>query len=138
MKYLPWAVLLIALILGYGWHQKRIGVLEGQIASLEVTKARVDTVYTRDTLTLTKFRRVTDSVLITDTVIRVDSVKVLIAVEREACDRIRTTCEQRVAVRDSLIKALKKKQGSGWLGCAAGATVNTKGFGPGATCGFRF
>jgi hypothetical protein len=69
----------------------------------------VDTVYTRDTLTLTKVRRVTDSVLITDTVIRVDSVKVLIAVEREKCDRVIETCEQRAAVRDSLIKALKKK-----------------------------
>jgi hypothetical protein len=109
VKYLPWGLLVIGLVLGYGWHRERVGELNGKIAHLQEQKARVDTLYRRDTLTLTRVRRITDSVLVLDTVIRVDSVKVLVEAERNACNAVIATCEQRVAYRDSIIAALKKK-----------------------------
>jgi hypothetical protein len=109
VKYLPWGALLLALLLGYGYHREQIGKREARIVVLMMQKARVDTVYARDTVTLTRVRRLTDSVLITDTVIRVDSVKVLVAAERQACDAVISTCETRVAVRDSIITVLKKR-----------------------------
>lgn len=31
MKYLPWAILLIAIVVGYGFHQKQVGILQGEI-----------------------------------------------------------------------------------------------------------
>jgi hypothetical protein len=109
MKVLPWLLTALVLVLGYGWHRERVGELNGKIAHLQEQKARVDTVYRRDTLTLTRVRRITDSVLVLDTVIRVDSVKVLVAAERQACDAVIRTCEQRVAYRDSIIEGLRKK-----------------------------
>ena len=109
MKYLPWVVLLIAAVFGYGYHREQVGKREARIAVLVAEKARIDTVYRQDTLTLTRVRRITDSVLVLDTVIRVDSVKVLVAAERQACDAVIQTCEQRVAIRDSMITVLKKK-----------------------------
>lgn len=109
MKYLPWLAVAALLLFGYGWHERRVGELNGKIASLVRETKRVDTLYKRDTLTLTRVRRITDSVLVLDTVIRVDSVKVLIRAERNACDAVVKTCEQRVAIRDSTIKALKSK-----------------------------
>jgi hypothetical protein len=109
MRIIPWGLLVIALVLGYGWHRERVGELNGRIAHWQEQAGRVDTLYRRDTLTLTRVRRITDSVLVIDTVIRVDSVKVLIAAERQACDAVIQTCEERVAVRDSIIAVLKKK-----------------------------
>ena len=109
MKYLPWVVLLLAVVFGYGYHREQVGKREARIAVLVAEKQRIDTVYKQDTLTLTRVRRITDSVLVLDTVIRVDSVKVLVAAERQACDAVINTCEQRVAVRDSMIRILQKK-----------------------------
>lgn len=126
MKYVPW-LLLVALAFGYGWQQRRVGELNGRIAHLTRESQRVDTLYRRDTLTLTKVRRITDSVLVVDTVIRVDSVKVLIAAERQACDRVIQTCEERVAIRDSTIKSLKGKSHA-----AAKVLWFLAGFGAGA------
>ena len=137
MKIIPWVVLLIAVVFGYGYHREQVGKREARIAVLVAEKARIDTVYKQDTLTLTRVRRITDSVLVLDTVIRVDSVKVLVAAERAACDAVIQTCEQRVAIRDSIITILKKSQPSRF-GCTAGAAVNHKGVGPGASCGVRF
>lgn len=106
MKYLPW--LLVGMLLGYGWfaeerHAKRIVELEAQAA-------QVDTVYLTDTLWLTKVRYETDTILATktDTVMHIDTVRILIAGERKACDAVIQTCEQRVAARDRVNKELKK------------------------------
>lgn len=108
MKYLPWALLVIAL---FSWHRSAVfmGRAQERIAQLESRKAQVDTVYRTDTLTLTKVRRHTDSLLITDTLIHVDTVRLLVAAERNACNAVIETCERRVAIRDSLIVELKKK-----------------------------
>lgn len=100
VKYLPWLLvvgLLGTLVFGHRHYAERI-------AQLEHRKAQVDTVYRDRTLTLTKVRRITDSVIQHDTVVRA-----IIATERQACDAVIQTCEQRVAVRDSLIVELKKK-----------------------------
>jgi hypothetical protein len=108
----PWlivGVLAIALVLGFGNYMHRMGELDGRIAHLTAESKRVDTVYRRDTLTLTKVRRRTDSILVTDTLWRSDTVRVLIAAERNACNAAIRTCEQRIAIADSTIKALRKK-----------------------------
>jgi hypothetical protein len=77
-------------------------------AVLEARKHIVDTAYVSDTVTLTRTRTRTDSVLVTrtDTLMRVDSVRVLVEAERQACDAVIATCELRVAVRDSQIAVL--------------------------------
>jgi acetyl-CoA carboxylase carboxyltransferase component len=109
VKYLPWVLLLAAVVFGYGYHREQVGKREARIAVLMAQKARVDTVYRRDTLTLTRVRRLTDSVLVMDTLVYRDTVKLYIAAERQACDAVIQTCETRVAIRDSIITVLKKK-----------------------------
>ena len=109
MKYLPWGVLAIALLLGYGYHRQQVGELNGRIASLEHLKTTTDTVYKTLTKTRVLVKLRTDSLLRTDTLFHVDTVRVLVERERQACDQVISTCEQRVAVRDSIIKVLKKK-----------------------------
>jgi hypothetical protein len=95
MKYLSWVLVAICLLaLGYGLYDR--GKLEGKLASLNASKQRVDSVYVRDTLTLTRVRRM-------------DSVKVLIAAERNACNAVIETCEQRVAIRDTIITNLRSR-----------------------------
>ena len=108
MKYLPWALVLLGVFL-YGRERAASGRLAERVAQLEQRKAQVDTVYRRDTLTLKRVRTVVDRVLQVDTLWRSDTVRVLIAAERKACDAVIQTCEQRVAVRDSIIRQLKKK-----------------------------
>jgi hypothetical protein len=107
MKYLPW--ILIGLMVTFLFFHRTQDL--ARIAELEAQAAIVDTVYVRDTLTLTKVRYKTDSILITqtDTVVHRDTVIRWLAAERKACDDVIGTCERRVAVRDSLIKELKKK-----------------------------
>jgi hypothetical protein len=112
MKKTPWllvGVLSIALVLGFGNYMHRMGELNGKIAHLTAESKRVDTVY--KTLTKTKLlvRVRTDSLLRTDTLFRDTTVRRIILGERAACDAVIETCEQRVALRDSTIKALRKK-----------------------------
>ena len=109
MKYLPWGVLLIAAMLGYGYHRQQVGELNGRIAHLTAESRRVDTVYRTLTKTKAIVRFRVDSLLRTDTLFRDTTVRRLILGERNACDRVIETCEQRVAIRDSTIKALRKK-----------------------------
>lgn len=108
MKWLPWVVAL-CLLLAWGHERQESGKRSERIAQLEHRKAQVDTVYTTLTKTRSIVRVKTDSILRTDTLWRSDTVRVLIAAERKACDAVIQTCEQRVAVRDSIIKQLKKK-----------------------------
>jgi hypothetical protein len=77
-------------------------------AALEARKHIVDTTYVSDTVTLTRTRTRTDSVLVqrTDTLLHVDTVAVIVEAERAACDAVIATCEVRVAVRDSQIAVL--------------------------------
>lgn len=98
---------------GYGCEQRRHGelrekirVAEQRAEFLESLSRRVDTVYAvrRDTLRIT--RRTTDSILLVDTILSVDTVRQIILTERQACDVLVETCEQRVAVRDSRIANL--------------------------------
>jgi hypothetical protein len=105
VKYLPWVILGLALFGGWSWHERKVGELNGKIAHLVSESKRVDTVYRRDTLTLTRVRRLTDSILVHQT----DTVRLIVERERQACDRVIETCEQRVAIRDSTIRALRKK-----------------------------
>jgi hypothetical protein len=86
----------------------RLRDLMARNAVLEARKHIVDTAYAADTVTLTRTRTRTDSVLVTrtDTLMRVDSVRVLVEAERVACDAVIATCEVRVAVRDSQIAVL--------------------------------
>lgn len=109
MKYLPWVLIAVVLFFGWSWHERKVGELNGRIAHLVQEKARVDTLYKTNVKTLTRVRKVTDSVLAVDTLWRTDTVRAIVTTERQACDRVVLTCEQRVAVRDSIIKALKRK-----------------------------
>lgn len=132
-KYKQWGVygvVVIGALWLYGLHMKRVGELNGQIAHLTRETHRVDTVYVAQTKTLVKVRRVTDSILTTDTLFRVDTVRQLIRAERIACDAVVQTCEQRVALRDSTIRALKS-QSHTWskvlwflAGAGAGAVIS--------------
>jgi hypothetical protein len=100
-------IVLLLLVVGYGvWERAD---LAEKLVVLERQKQAVDTLYLTDTLTLTKVRRITDSVLSVDTVIHTDTVRLMIAAEREACGEVIQTCEERVAIRDEMIRVLKKK-----------------------------
>lgn len=111
MKYFPWAAWVI-LIIGFwlwGQERQRSGQYKERIAQLESRKAHVDTFYKTVYKTLEKTRRVTDSLIVTDTLTFTDTVTQVIYAERRACNAVIETCEQRVAVRDSIITVLKKK-----------------------------
>lgn len=118
MKKLPTTLLLVAAavggILAYGARQRSVGELRATIAlreaaidSLSKRAARVDSVYVvrRDTLRIVRTR--TDSILdtlrLTDTLVRIETVVQIVERERLACDAVVASCEQRVAVRDSLL-----------------------------------
>jgi hypothetical protein len=144
VRAIPWLVLIaVAYAAGCHYNQDRtlksaINVLADRVDSLKGVAAQVDTVYTTDTLNLTKVRLVTDSLLVTETVIKTEVVTVLLEKERQACDAVIATCEQRVAQRDtiiagldSIVKLQKKRTGSDWKtklgyllgGVAAGALI---------------
>jgi hypothetical protein len=130
-----------------GCEYARGRALAGEVSRLEavrdsldhVAQAR-DTVYVRDTVRLTRTRTVTDSILLVDTLIHRDTVVRIIAAERQACDAVIATCEQRVAIQrsqlanmDSLLKTERKRGGADWktklgliLGGAAAGVLITK------------
>lgn len=123
----------------YGAQQRRIGRLQAQVAvqdsaltALATSKRKVDSVYVvkQDTLRLVRHR--TDSIVRLDTLlihrtdtltrIRIDTVRQLVEAERNACDAVVRTCEQRVAQRDSIIqfqaakiRALGKREKLFWF-----------------------
>jgi len=108
MKILSGVVFVACFVFAY-YHVTEVRRRDARIAQLESRKAQVDTVYQTKVKTLTKVREVTDSVLLVDTLVYRDTIKIYLAAERQACNVVIQTCEQRVAVRDSLIKELKKK-----------------------------
>jgi hypothetical protein len=113
VKILGYVALLCAGFLAGTWlatdrASAKLTQLMERNAVLEARKHIVDTAYVSDTVTLTRTRTRTDSVLVTrrDTLLHVDTVRVLVEAERQACDAVIATCELRVAVRDSQIAVL--------------------------------
>lgn len=145
---------LVALVLGaalagftvHGCSERAIGRLEAErnharqdAKHWEQEAGRVDTVFRVDTVRLALTRRVTDSILVRDSLIRTDTVRILLAAERQACDQAISTCELRVQARDSIIAAKNReitalvKQRPGWLERAGGKLLWAGiGFGIGA------
>jgi hypothetical protein len=146
LKIAPWlALVLVAWFGGCQYAQGR--ALAGEVHRLEYVRDSLAAVARgRDTLYLTqvdtlRFTRVrTDSILLTktDTLIHRDTVVRILARERDACDAVIATCEQRVADRDrqianldSLLKIEGKKHGGDWKtklglllgGAAAGVLI---------------
>jgi predicted nucleic acid-binding Zn-ribbon protein len=114
------AAILAAFVIYSGWaaHQRAIGARDAmlkeaakQYVELFNTKKKLDTTYLRDTLRLTRTRTRTDSVIMatTDTVMHVDTVKVLVEREREACSLALSTCESRVANAEERAANLAKQ-----------------------------
>jgi hypothetical protein len=100
MKYLPW--FLILPLAGLAYYQNCHQV------KMETETVKMDTVYVERKITQTRVRRITDSILRTDTLFRDTTFKRLIEAERAACDAVVTTCEKRVA-------NLKAQLKPGWL-----------------------
>jgi hypothetical protein len=146
LKIAPWLLLIgVAWFGGCQYAQGR--ALAGELHRLEqvrdslanVARGR-DTLYLTQVDTLRLVRTRTDSIVLTDTLIRRDTVLRILARERDACDAVIATCEQRVADRDrqianldSLLKIQKKRYGGDWktklgllLGGAAAGVLITK------------
>lgn len=149
-----WKALVVACValtlFVFSCEQRQQGAIRQQLKelsherdSLKADRKRIETVYKTDTLRLTKVRRVTDSVLKVDTVIRTDSARVLVAGERQACNAVIKTCEEQKAglVRENANLAeqlrLEKKKKPSRFGCAGPVTASTQGIGLGVGCGIR-
>jgi hypothetical protein len=118
-KWLPWALAAAALLGGwlYGNEREANGVLSAQLRasesrgdSLARRVGRVDRVFVRDTVRLTRWRDslvvLRDSLTLTDTV----EVRTYIAASDStirACSTALDTCTVRVATRDTLIATLR-------------------------------
>lgn len=130
LKFWPVAVALLAFLL---WVQhnaalRNEGALREQLAGLtqrnarlEEDAGRIDTVYARDTIRLRIVRNVTDSILIRDSIVHTDTVRMLVEQERAACSAVVLTCEQQkanlraqIANLDSTITAINKQR-PGWF-----------------------
>lgn len=113
-------MVLILMVFGYtsGCYERRQGALEAENAMLKAQSAQAETVYVAKVDTVRLTRRVTDSVLatITDTVIRVDTVRQLIAAERDACDNALSACDAQKALLTLRIKNLEQQSQERFLG----------------------
>lgn len=120
-KALPWGIALLALTLcgalydanqrADGVNRERLRVADSTIQALHASRSRVDTVYTRDTVRL--WRTVEHTTTLIDTLMHSDTVtltqreSVLVFVADSLvtqCTQTVLDCEQRVAVRDSLVR----------------------------------
>jgi hypothetical protein len=144
LKIAPWLALIgVAWFGGCQYAQsvqltgelRRLGRVRDSLAA--VARGR-DTLYLTQVDTLRLVRTRTDSIVLTDTLIRRDTVLRILARERDACDAVIATCEARVADRDrqianldSLLKIEGKKHGGDWKtklglllgGAAAGVLI---------------
>lgn len=114
--YAAGAVVVLAAFFAWRAHERAVGARDAmlkesarQYAQLLQEKRRVDSVYVRDTVRLTRTRAVTDTVIRRDTLIHRDTVIRLVEAERQACDAVVLSCERRVASRDSLIANLQRQ-----------------------------
>jgi hypothetical protein len=120
MKYLPWGVLLVALIGGYGVHMKSVGRAQAESkiwrASAVYWKGqalKVDSIYRVEVSELANQliryknarRAVPDSVVTPEVRRLTDAADSTIAACTDALD----TCDERTAARDSAIAALNKQ-----------------------------
>ncbi len=104
-------------------------VLAHENDSLRAVGRGLDTVYVHRTDTLRLTRRVTDSILTVDTLIRADTVRLMVERERLACDAVVATCEEQKAnLRSQLANMTRQleveqaRRGS-WLGRTAGKVL---------------
>lgn len=135
---------IVALVVGvalggfglYGVSQRRQGALREQIAGLERQadslrhrEPGLETLYVHRTDTLRLTRRITDSILAIDTLIRTDTVRAIVRAERAACDAVIVTCEdQKALLRQMNVNLsdrlrLEKKRRPSWLSRTAGKVV---------------
>ena len=127
-----------------GELNQQITDLIHQNDSLAILADHIQVVYVKQTDTLRIVRHRTDSLLQTDTVFSVDTVRQIVETERKACDTLLLTCEQQKAnlraqvanIQQQLI--IERKRHPSRFGCVGGAAVTPKGVGPGAACGIRF
>ena len=150
----PTAALILAGFLAWKWygHEQRIqGELKSQYDALsqqlDQSKVQAESLASAhhiDTVRLVSVRRHTDSLLITDTLIRADTVRRVVDRERLACDALVATCEaEKTNLRAQIgyVRAqleIEKKRRPSRFGCVIGGVVSPKGAGPGAGCGIRF
>jgi hypothetical protein len=144
LKIAPWLLLIgVAWFGGCQYAQgralagelRRLGRVRDSLAN--VARGR-DTLYLTQVDTLRLVRTRTDSIVLTDTLIRRDTVLRILARERDACDAVMATCEARVADRDrqianldSLLGIQKKRNRGDWKtklglllgGAAAGVLI---------------
>lgn len=119
MRAVPWYIALVAAVVaGFAYltrptdHAAEIARLRAGLDSLEQVRARVDSVFVRDTLQLWRQVRSTDTLTATVETWKHDTVRVIEYVTRadstiRSCAAAVLTCEQRVAVRDSTNAALR-------------------------------
>lgn len=122
-KVVPWVLLALALVFGkctYDGRRRSEGREDVLVAenvrlqdSLRKRLVRVDTAYLTDTLV--KWRTVRSTETLIDTLLRSDTVTltrresvIVFAADSaiQACRSIVTSCEARIGVRDSLIRAI--------------------------------
>lgn len=129
---------------------------ERTIATLRTQSAKLDTIYLRDTLSVTKWRHSWDTVRLvartTDTLVSVDTLRLVVAVADStinACTQALGTCDQQKAVLRSIIavdsgairalsRDLSRAKIRNRIACAVGPGWNPKGSAYiSATCGVR-
>jgi hypothetical protein len=150
----------LAALLVWTWQraERRVGALDQQvrareqvIAALASRAKSTDTLFVRDTVNLTRIRWRTDSILRADTVerVRVDTVRLWLALERAACDAAITSCvtlnaqkDSIIAQMDTVVRDLKKQRRGcrllGLLPCprvSAGLNADPSGVRPGVHLG---
>jgi DNA replication initiation complex subunit (GINS family) len=117
-------VAVVALALWWGGLQMRRDTAT-DVKEREAIRV-TDTLYRTATDTLRVVRTRTDSVLTVDTLIHMDTVRVLVERERNACDAVVSACEAQKAALKARIKTLESRS-AGWLflyGEAGGALQN--------------
>lgn len=121
-EWIALAVVIVAVVVAARWFERReevrdvrvqarIAQLDSTIARLNRYKARVDTQYI---VAKTIYQHTTDSVIREIAMIPGDSVSkenatTAINKTKASCDATLLACEQRVAIRDSLLDSLRSK-----------------------------
>jgi hypothetical protein len=130
-KWLPLAIGAVVVVIVALWLRSRTGssadeatlaerlrTADSALAVARQQARRTDTLYVRDTLTLrrtqTRYERVVDSLRVTDTLTVREQIIVGAADSTiRACRAALTTCEQRVADRDTVIARERRLRATG-------------------------
>lgn len=120
-SWIALGALVLAAVVGYtavvqarAKLDRKRAVLEDTLDSLARQTAKVDTIYVRDSVTVWRLKRATDTLTVTVHQWKHDTVKVVEYVERadstiRACSQLVLTCEARVALRDSTIATQQRR-----------------------------